>query len=464
MDRMKLPKPLQDRIFYYYEYLFREHGTLDGSVIGFVPEVSKKLQAEMYLWQRFNLIKSVPFFQKIHPKVIQDIVIDLTVEVYLPGDFIISHNDFGDSMYFLYTGQCEVIIPITKKMEDLAKERRRSTDNGKRGGKAGAKDDQKQQPIRKKSSVTSMLSGLGAFNREKKDTIEVESPEDSIMRLSEGLSERVSEPRVSSGRFSNDRVLDSWGGDPPPSVRISGTSSSSAIESKPSSSGFLREKLGLGHGKGEGNVVKRPKPKYKIVAVLKAGQYFGEVALVLHSRRTASIRSKGCCEVCVLNKTTYEKTAKEYPKDAEIMRNVILSKYGHLDHSKKEVFLTVQKETAEKAKSLEDEKSKTEGDLRGLTEQRPSMNSKDKGSSRSTIASTPSTTMSMSRANSNIEVTELDSPTRGLKTAVSKMRAEVNLIQFQCDKIVEEELNTKKALDVIEEQIIMEIEALRAAE
>ena len=102
-------------------------------------------------------------------------------------------------------------------------------------------------------------------------------------------------------------------------------------------------RIGIGSSSGISQVSndvsqrRKKKKKYKIVAILKAGQYFGEVALVLHTRRTASIRSKSCSEVCVLNKETYERTAKEYPKDAETMKNVILRKYGHLDHTKDEV-------------------------------------------------------------------------------------------------------------------------------
>ena len=181
---------MQDRIFYYYEYLFKEHGTLNGSVVGFVPEVSKKLQAEMYLWQRWNLIKSVAFFQNVHPKILQDIVVELTVEVYLPGDFIISHNDYGDSMYFIYTGQCEVIIPITKEMEEKAKERRKSTGLGK---EIKQRFGDREHLNRRKSSVTNMLSGIGQGILGKKSLIEVESPEYSIMNMSERLSDGVSE-------------------------------------------------------------------------------------------------------------------------------------------------------------------------------------------------------------------------------------------------------------------------------
>jgi len=51
MDHVELPKMLQTRIFKYYDYIFVEHGTLDGNVQGFTPELGKNLQAEIFLWQ-----------------------------------------------------------------------------------------------------------------------------------------------------------------------------------------------------------------------------------------------------------------------------------------------------------------------------------------------------------------------------------------------------------------------------
>jgi hypothetical protein len=69
MDRMNLPESLSERIFYYYDYIHMEHGTLDGNVVGFLPEVTKKLQAEIYLWQRYQLVVGVPFFKNINSRV-----------------------------------------------------------------------------------------------------------------------------------------------------------------------------------------------------------------------------------------------------------------------------------------------------------------------------------------------------------------------------------------------------------
>lgn len=57
------------------------------------------------------MIKSVPFFQNIHPKIVADLVVNLGVEVYLKGDWIVNCGEQWESMYFIYRGICDVIIP-----------------------------------------------------------------------------------------------------------------------------------------------------------------------------------------------------------------------------------------------------------------------------------------------------------------------------------------------------------------
>ncbi|GMH54472.1 hypothetical protein TL16_g01680 [Triparma laevis f. inornata] len=420
MNRMNLPKSLQDRIFYYYDYLHKEHGTLNGSVIGFVPEVSKKLQAEVYLWQRFNLIKSVKFFENIHPKVIQDIVVELQVEVFLPGDYIISHDDYGDSMYFIYTGQCEVIVPMSKEeLEKESYERRKSTDAGMEGNEG-----------RRKSSVSNMLSNLVPGRRPSTSNV-------TKTTIAEGEDEdRVSD----SSRDSGGRV----------SAQNSRRATAVAIGAMNSAKTMLSRA-----NKQPQPEVKKKQKVYKIVATLRAGQYFGEVALVLHSKRTASIRSKGCCEVCVLTKGVYDRVAQEYPADAWSMRNIILQKYGNLDHTRKTIVdananrLSKEGEAEEEKKSKrESPKSKRESSdnekevKEGTPQQRPSMAGKTANSSTSTTPSTPST--NLSRANSSLRSIDSskdpDSPTRNLKLAADNFKVDLRGIDQAYDTLIDGEI------------------------
>ncbi|GMH89758.1 hypothetical protein TrST_g13750 [Triparma strigata] len=432
MNRMNLPKELQDRIFFYYDYLHKEHGTLDGSIVGFVPEVSKKLQAEVYLWQRFNLIKSVKFFENIHPKVIQDIVVKLEVEVFLPGDYIISHGDYGDSMYFIYTGQCEVIVPMSKEeIERKENYERRKSDGGVGDG-------------RRKSSISNMLSTTLS-------TIKVGRKLSSAVNASASKSEEDADKDVlpaGEGRGSgSDLDAEIQSRD---SGRPSAQSSRRATAAAINALNSIKSMTSTSKARRLATVdpVKLKPKLYKIVATLKAGQHFGEVALVLHSKRTASIRSKGCCEVCVLTKEVYDRVAGEYPQDAFNMKNIILAKYGNLDHSRKSVLASVKNEKNDEEMEVAEEVEEVDSDHdNAVAPKRPSMVGKGAGSSTSTTASTPST--NMSRANSSLRSldSDPDSPSRNLKLAADNFKVDLRAVDKAYDSLFDEEIAISKGLE-----------------
>ena len=434
MGKMNLPEDLKERIFYYYDYVHMEHGTLNGNVVGFLPEVTKKLQAEIYLWQRFQLINGVPFFQSINPKIIQDMVVLLSVEVYLPGDYVVHKDDFGSTMYFIYTGQCLVMVPLSVK-EVLEKQ------------KEAAEDKRKAR----KSSVT-LGALLGKKNKVVDEKWDSESDgEDST----EGRTTSVQVPggprQAPRGRIS---------------TRASGRASA-RVERRPSALDELKKKK-AGHGKS------------KIVATLNAGQYFGEVALVLQSKRTASIRSKGISELCVLSKSIYDGVASLYPEDAKMMKTIIMRKYGAMNHTKESVRESIKvskaadlaaavkkrKPSLAEGNEEEEEEEEEEGGSevgsmhagRGvgvgllLT---PDRGLKPQGSSTMTMhtdMSTPSESRSVSRENSmgvggvGVPV----SPTEGVKKSLDGFKANMNLINHVTEKSLSEEKLVAEQLNFLE--------------
>jgi len=411
MERLNLPKSLQTRIFYYYEYLFKEHGTLDGSVIGFVPELSSKLQAEIYLYQRFGLVNSVPFFHNIHPKVIQEIVMKMGVEVFLPGDYIINKDDFGDCMYFIYTGQCEVIVPMSDQ------------EKAERAKKLLEK--QSAVPKRRRSSAGNIAHMLQMASTRRKDESRLDA---------DVVEEDFEEDGISSSRRSSSALSSGGQSGPSGEIRVSNSFAHT----------LSRSGLGKIRGDRKEEARKRKKKTYKIVATLNAGQHFGEVALVLHSKRTASIRSKGCSELCVLTKEIYDTMASQYPKDAEIMKSIILSRYGNLAHAKKKIRESMRLMDNEEG----EEKQKVNGDIEEEKE-RPAM--VKVGSSASTVPSTPSKT---SRDNSMAHKLEgPNSPTSQLKTITTKFKADMELINVAIDRIFQEEITVSETISVIQARL-----------
>ncbi|OQS01458.1 Voltage-gated Ion Channel (VIC) Superfamily [Achlya hypogyna] len=113
MNLMKLPLDLQNRINEYYQVMWERHGTLDGRPLMFTNELSKNLSVEVELYLRMDMINRVPVFQKCSKTVVQEIVMQLQLQVYLPGDYIVVKGEIGFDMYFVQNGTCEVTKPAS---------------------------------------------------------------------------------------------------------------------------------------------------------------------------------------------------------------------------------------------------------------------------------------------------------------------------------------------------------------
>ena len=76
----------------YYDHIWKEYRSLDGQVYSFIPELSKQLSSEVYLYLRTNLILSVPFLRQCSPEIVQRLVTALCTEVFLPNDYIVTRG------------------------------------------------------------------------------------------------------------------------------------------------------------------------------------------------------------------------------------------------------------------------------------------------------------------------------------------------------------------------------------
>ncbi|GMH46938.1 hypothetical protein TrLO_g2547 [Triparma laevis f. longispina] len=146
MNHLELPQNLKKRIIMYYDHIWKEYRSLDGQVYSFIPELSKQLSSEVYLYLRTNLILSVPFLRQCSPEIVQRLVTALCTEVFLPNDYIVHKGVPGEEMYLISRGTCEVTITDFTARTDI--EDAQATKKGiKRRGSTGA---------RKKSSFLGM--------------------------------------------------------------------------------------------------------------------------------------------------------------------------------------------------------------------------------------------------------------------------------------------------------------------
>jgi len=108
MNAMNLPLDLQNRINDFYQIMWDKHGTVDGESLSLTKELTKNLAIEVELFLRMDMINRVPIFQNCSKKVVQEIVMQLQAQAYLPGDYIVVRGDVAADMYFVQSGECEV--------------------------------------------------------------------------------------------------------------------------------------------------------------------------------------------------------------------------------------------------------------------------------------------------------------------------------------------------------------------
>ena len=68
-----------------------------------------------------DLITSVPFFQQCSPEVVQERVLKLDHQGYMPHDYIVTQGEIGDEMYLVQEGECEVTVDMGDGKEKIIK-------------------------------------------------------------------------------------------------------------------------------------------------------------------------------------------------------------------------------------------------------------------------------------------------------------------------------------------------------
>jgi len=103
-----VPEDLQERVRNYYRYLWEIHkSTTTGTLLNELPHT---LEVDLALFLNRNILEKVPYFSDADDLFIREIVQRMELLVFLPGDYIIRQGEFGEAMYFLSSGNVEVLI------------------------------------------------------------------------------------------------------------------------------------------------------------------------------------------------------------------------------------------------------------------------------------------------------------------------------------------------------------------
>ena len=109
MKRRKLPSYFQRIILDYYEY-FGDKASQD-TILADLPET---IQQRLSLLLNRDIVKNVPILRQIEFESILDLMQNLKSQTYMPGEFVYKVDEPGEFLYFVKSGQLEVVLPDMK--------------------------------------------------------------------------------------------------------------------------------------------------------------------------------------------------------------------------------------------------------------------------------------------------------------------------------------------------------------
>jgi voltage-gated potassium channel len=107
MNHREVPSDLRDRSVEYYRHLWRTRRDHDESeVLTWLPP---GLRTEIALFLNRDVIRSVPLFRDASDAFVRDIALELRPVMLMPGDYVVQAGDRARSMYFVSSGELEVL-------------------------------------------------------------------------------------------------------------------------------------------------------------------------------------------------------------------------------------------------------------------------------------------------------------------------------------------------------------------
>ncbi len=110
----QIPPRLQRRIHDYYDYLWEKRLGYDESHV--LDSLPRSLRTDVSLFLKRDVIERVPLFADAPDQFKRDIAMQMTSEVFTPGDYILRAGEFGRDMFFISRGAVEVVSPDGKSV------------------------------------------------------------------------------------------------------------------------------------------------------------------------------------------------------------------------------------------------------------------------------------------------------------------------------------------------------------
>lgn len=108
LDNKKIPKELQEKILSYYRYLWdKKKNVSDENPLSDLPT---SLSLEIMLYLNRDMLMKVDLFKNSQEFFVREAIQMLKPLIFLPEDYIIRQGEYGDCMYFLNSGEIEVLV------------------------------------------------------------------------------------------------------------------------------------------------------------------------------------------------------------------------------------------------------------------------------------------------------------------------------------------------------------------
>jgi voltage-gated potassium channel len=108
----RVPGDLQGRVRDYYSYVWETHKSI--STVTMVDELPHTLAMEVLLFLNRAILEKVSLFKNANEIFVREIVQLLRPLIFLPDDYIIRQGEYGDCMYFLASGDVEIVVNDTR--------------------------------------------------------------------------------------------------------------------------------------------------------------------------------------------------------------------------------------------------------------------------------------------------------------------------------------------------------------
>ncbi len=116
----KIPKHLQKRLREYYAYSYRQKHGFDESK--FLEGLPDSLKSELSISLKKEAIEKIPLFEQQNEDFLEEVAVHLKPLVSTPGDYIFKEGDEGKNVYFLISGELEVLSGVEEKIVSILHE------------------------------------------------------------------------------------------------------------------------------------------------------------------------------------------------------------------------------------------------------------------------------------------------------------------------------------------------------